>query len=290
MSIPKGILVTDKWFEITNYAGNDMDTTSSFKASTNVDDANLGKVKYSPNLTNIISNFGNKKICTRETCVPYTDSRYFSIIDIFKHLSIRMDYFTSELYALSNCVKNCNLNPANNPTSCIVNAQSINGLQYCNNNLYGTNANPSAATNNFITYMNPSTREIKLTSLPKYRKTELTTITISKNGINSNYKIYPNEYFDLTRQYNYIKNLTDTLNELLIKYLSTNPSEQGVLSTRYRELVNLRAEMDAKLEELFGKSNTTNMQYSQYYDSTIYTSIFWTVLVTSLLFYTFRKI
>jgi hypothetical protein len=290
MSIPKGILATDKWFEIINYAGNSMDTRSSFNASASINEIDMGKITYSDNLINISKKYGNNKTCTRAECVPYNDSKYFSIIDIFKHLSIRMDYFTSELYALSNCITNCKLTPTNKPTTCIVDSQSMSSIQYCNKSLYGTNASSSVTTNDFMPYMDSAARKIKLNSLPTYKKTESTTINVSKNGINSNYTIYPNQYFDLNRQYKYITNLINTLNTLLVKYLVNNSKSSDELEKSYMELVNKRREMDAKLEELFGKNNTINNQYGQYYDSTIYTSIFWTVLVTSLLFYTFRKL
>jgi hypothetical protein len=290
MSIPKGILATDKWFEIINYAGNSMDTTSTFNASASINKVDMGKITYSDNLINISSKYGNNKTCTRAECVSYNDSSHFSIIDIFNHLFIRMDYFTSELYALSNCVTNCNLTPANNPTSCIVDSQSLSSIQYCNKNLYGTNAATSVATNQFMPYMNSTTRKINLTNLPTYKKTELTTISITKNGSTATYKIHPNQYFDLNLQYVYITNLINTLNTLLVKYLVNNSKSSAILQQNYTDLVNRRRDMDAKLEELFGKNNTIHNQYSQYYDSTIYTSIFWTVLVTSLLFYTFRKL
>ena len=216
--------------------------------------------------------------------IPYSDSNYLSIIDIFKHLSIRIDYFTAELYALSNCVKQCKLNSSN--TSCVI---DTNNLQYCNKKLYGTS---SAAINDFLPYMNNiSGRQIKLTNLPEYKLTGKQTINVIKNNINSTYDIYPNMYFSLSRQYIYIQNLINTFNALLTDYLVYNNINNSDLNSKYVDLTKKRIDMDLKLEELLGKDNNSiNSEMKHYYDSTIYTSVFWTILVTSLLFYSFRKI
>jgi hypothetical protein len=246
---------------------------------------------YSDNLIDIANNIG-ADTCTRETCVPPTNGTYFSIIDIFMHLAFRMDHFISELYALSNCIKNCNLTPQPTPTSCVVDGNNMASIQYCNNKLYGTNADPSVATNEFKPYMKDpiANRLINLNNMPKYKRSGSTTIDITKSTINAKYTIKTNIYFDLNNQYTYIKNLTNTFNDLLTKYAINNNFSDDVIKSKYTELLNKRAEMDATLEEIFGKNNTINMDSMQYYDSTIYTSIFWTVLVTSLLFYTFRKL
>jgi hypothetical protein len=204
-----------------------------------------------------------------------------------------MDAFTSELYALSNCVKSCNLTPSDaDPTNCIIDETSkFSSIQYCNRDLYGTNVASPELTNDFLPYMNSSNRQIKMDSLPKYNRNGRTTINVSKNGVTARYDIYPNMYFDLTTQYKYITNLTTTLNTLLLEYIKTNPNNQSELQRKYSDMIKRRLDMDLKLEELFGKSaNSINSQIGQYYDSTIYTSILWTVLVTSLLFYTFKKL
>ena len=50
MGIPKGILATDKWFSIVNFAGNGMDTTSNYNSSSNIPDTgSIGKIVYSDN-------------------------------------------------------------------------------------------------------------------------------------------------------------------------------------------------------------------------------------------------
>ena len=287
MSIPKGILATDKWFQITNYAGNEMDTTSSFSSSSSINSANMGKIVYSSRLNSLL---GNQNTCTPETCVPYyNDPNYFSIIDISKHLAFRMDYFITELYALSNCIQKCVLTPPQPPTSCVVDSAADSKIQYCNKQLYGTTAaSTESGINDFIPYIQEpryNDKKIKLNSMPKYITSDSTTINIINS--NQNYQIKPNPYFDLNRQYTYIQNLISTFDTLLTDY---NNKNNTTLDINYNALLNKRVQMDTTLEEIFGKNNTMNMQSLHYYDSTIYTSIFWTVLVTSLLFYTFRKL
>jgi hypothetical protein len=287
MSIPKGILATDKWFQITNYAGNDMDTSDGFNASSSssIDTAKMGKIVYSSRLTSLL---GNSNTCTRETCVPPTDGTYFSIIDISKHLAFRMDHFITELYALSNCIQNCNLTPPQGtPRSCVVDGVVDPNIQYCNNQLYGKTTPPDA-TNDFLPYMKGPTytdKKIDLDNMPTYKTSVLTTINIKDSD--KKYQINPNPFFDLNSQYIYIQNLINTFDTLLNAYKTNNNKAAEI---DYTTLLNKRVQMDTTLEEIFGKNNTMNMQSLHYYDSTIYTSIFWTVLVTSLLFYTFRKL
>lgn len=296
MAIPKGILLTDKWFTIKSYAGNDMDTRTMFNGNTKPNEYNnMGALERSNALISIITNNINdiqasKFVCTRDSCNPPTDGTYFSIIDIFNHLAFRMDFFIAELYALSNCIKNCNLTRGDNAT-CKIDVASGNELYYCNKQLYLSNVQgqTSIPTNDFKPYMNTSNLTIKFDKLPLYNTSSETTLKIPGSSTNT-YKIHPNPYFDLNKQYTYIGNLFNTFMTILQEYGTKNSDNADTIKQKYSDLLALRSKMDAKLEEIFGKNNTMNMQSMQYYDSTIYTSIFWTVLVTTLLFYTFRKL
>ena len=75
-------------------------------------------------------------------------------------------------------------------------------------------------------------------------------------------------------------------------YKGTNSGGLTVpeLSTRHREILTKRADLDNKLNEL--NNNSSNSIYSMKKietDSTIYATLLWTTLATSLLYYTFTK-
>ena len=61
---------------------------------------------------------------------------------------------------------------------------------------------------------------------------------------------------------------------------------------KYQEILNLRNKLDMKLQSLLNKNelNTPFSQNQLQLDSTVYTTVLWTVLATSILYYVFIKI
>lgn len=59
---------------------------------------------------------------------------------------------------------------------------------------------------------------------------------------------------------------------------------------KHKLILNNRSDIDVKLQELYGMPGSMNDTFLQQYDSTIYLSVIWSVLATSLLFYVFIKL
>lgn len=62
------------------------------------------------------------------------------------------------------------------------------------------------------------------------------------------------------------------------------------IKAKHREIMRLRSELDAKLKEVYVTDDSFAHEQQRIFDGTIYTSLLWTVLATSLLFYTFKKL
>jgi hypothetical protein len=69
-----------------------------------------------------------------------------------------------------------------------------------------------------------------------------------------------------------------------------NVDQYNNIMNSYSGVVNQRTSLDAKLQELYGAPGSINDIYSQQYDTTMYMSIVWTVLATSLLYFVFIKL
>lgn len=62
------------------------------------------------------------------------------------------------------------------------------------------------------------------------------------------------------------------------------------IKAKHREIMRLRSELDAKLKEVYVTDDSFAQEQQRIFDGTVYTSLLWTVLATSLLFYTFKKL
>jgi len=52
----------------------------------------------------------------------------------------------------------------------------------------------------------------------------------------------------------------------------------------------LRGELDEKLKELYVTEDSLAYEQKRMFDGTVYTSLIWTVLATTTLFYVFKKL
>ena len=67
-------------------------------------------------------------------------------------------------------------------------------------------------------------------------------------------------------------------------------SHSYIKNTYNYEILNLRRDLDAKLKELNGNTDTISYEYKNRFDSTIYSGLMVTVLATSMLYYVFTKL
>jgi hypothetical protein len=88
---------------------------------------------------------------------------------------------------------------------------------------------------------------------------------------------------ELLTEFNRFLQVLDTP-EIKAKY----PDQYKSIMTKYKENLNMRSLLDQKLDNIY--SNESGYGNSKrYLDSTIYTSVLWTVLATTFIFYIFKK-
>jgi hypothetical protein len=75
-----------------------------------------------------------------------------------------------------------------------------------------------------------------------------------------------------------------------IKYAVYDASRVYIKNTYNNEILNLRNELDTKLRELNTNNNSISAEYKNRFDSTIYSGLMLTVLVTSMLYYIFQRV
>ena len=84
-----------------------------------------------------------------------------------------------------------------------------------------------------------------------------------------------------------LNNLITTFNTLI--NTSATPYDMTTktpISTIYNENINLRNELQREVDRIYGKKSNSKL----YLDSVVYTSVLWTILATTILFYIFKKL
>jgi len=80
----------------------------------------------------------------------------------------------------------------------------------------------------------------------------------------------------------------DAYIDLLEEYPKDGSPTVDFLSTKHKDILTKRSELDNKLNELNNGTNSISMMRRLETDSTIYATLLWTTLATSLIYYTFR--
>ena len=62
------------------------------------------------------------------------------------------------------------------------------------------------------------------------------------------------------------------------------------ISAKHKNIMQLRGELDEKLKELYVTEGSLAYEQKRMFDGTLYTSLIWTVLATTTLFYVFKKL
>lgn len=62
------------------------------------------------------------------------------------------------------------------------------------------------------------------------------------------------------------------------------------ITAKHKNIMQLRGELDAKLKELYVTEDSFAYEQNRIFDGTLYTSLLWTVLATTTLFYVFKKL
>jgi len=75
-----------------------------------------------------------------------------------------------------------------------------------------------------------------------------------------------------------------------INYAVYDASRVYIKNTYNNEILDLRNELDNKMKELNTNNNSISAEYKNRFDSTIYSGLMLTVLVTSMLYYIFQRV
>ena len=62
------------------------------------------------------------------------------------------------------------------------------------------------------------------------------------------------------------------------------------ITKKHKDIVQLRSELDAKLKEVYATEDSLAYEQKRLFDGTVYTSLVWTVLATTTLFYVFKNL
>ena len=98
----------------------------------------------------------------------------------------------------------------------------------------------------------------------------------------------------LCQQFNDISGLVNTFNDLLKNDLkdinsTTSSTQFQQIQASYSQMIQLRNKLDLQLQQLMNKGSISAQNKLQL-DSTVYTTVLWTVLATSVLYYVFIKL
>lgn len=122
--------------------------------------------------------------------------------------------------------------------------------------------------------------------------------SIYPNLTDSNYcQVYDAKYTvsddpldDLKLKYADVLTEINTVNEIIQAIATQNPNNYSEIVNTYKKNLHLRNELDLKLKEIYEEDGTTQRNLKIDYDSTVYASIAWSVLATSLIYYVFVKL
>ena len=71
---------------------------------------------------------------------------------------------------------------------------------------------------------------------------------------------------------------------------SAAQTQYNSLKSTHKDIMKMRGELDAKLKELHVTDDSFAYEQKRVFDGTVYTSLIWTVLGTSILFFAFRHL
>jgi len=93
---------------------------------------------------------------------------------------------------------------------------------------------------------------------------------------------------DMVQMIDDLKKILDTINtpDNIEKY----KDDYDLIMKNYNKNLVMRTQLDAKIQELYYDEANRYNNSKLYLDSTVYTSVLWTILATTIIFYIFKKI
>lgn len=109
---------------------------------------------------------------------------------------------------------------------------------------------------------------------------------ISKTNSNDKKQICQ-QFSDISQLLTDYKTILDSINKTYDKSKYTD--DYNLIMTKYNANLVLRNELTGKVNELYSDKGSQLGNSKLYLDSTVYTSVLWTILATTVLFYIFKK-
>lgn len=159
---------------------------------------------------------------------------------------------------------------SNKYNSLIIDLQIVNRCNY-----YASpnrRAIPNNCQNTFQGYT--TNTDINIYGLPLYQP--------STNGI---------EKKQFLQQINDLNNLITRFNDIIDFFKANAPPDKSqTILQDYRQILDLRADLDKKLGEIYKYNDSQIVQSQNYLDKTVYTNVLLTILATSLIYMVFVKL
>jgi hypothetical protein len=114
-----------------------------------------------------------------------------------------------------------------------------------------------------------------------------TRIIYNQKGLNQNREVIASRNKPLCQLVADLNSLITTFNELI--NTSEHPYDmttKNSIYTLYNDNINLRNDLQREIDKIYGKNSNSKL----YLDSVVYTSVLWTILATTILFYIFKKL
>jgi hypothetical protein len=86
--------------------------------------------------------------------------------------------------------------------------------------------------------------------------------------------------------------LFEVQNSFVTNYVSREVADASFnsIKTKHKDIMKMRSELDVKLKELNAADGSFTQEQKRIFDGTVYTSVIWTVLATTTLYYVFKNI
>jgi len=120
----------------------------------------------------------------------------------------------------------------------------------------------------------------------------------TQQQFNSKYTAFTNDFNSLTGNITSRKDQipinqnrkNQIINDIINLNSSPSPPNYDTIMNTYNSNLALRTKLDEHLQELYGSPGSINDIFTQQYDATMYMSIVWSILATSLLYFVFIKL
>jgi hypothetical protein len=131
----------------------------------------------------------------------------------------------------------------------------------------------------------------KLTTTTKTDKYNKCNTIFTGEGTDSNPLVYKlNDKKQLCQQLNDINSLLIDYNGFIKNIDTTGYTyDYGSIKNKYNNMIKTRDELNKKVNDLYSEKGSRLENSKLYLDSTVYTSVLWTILATTIIFYIFKK-